>query len=74
MGPTYCPASDWGKLQMADHLLVDRLDTLREMAAEARSGATRATSPEMRDGYEQLAKSWDELIREIEAAIAPGKR
>jgi hypothetical protein len=53
---------------------VDRLDTFREMAAEARNGATRATSPEMRDGYEQLAKSWDELIREIEAAIAPGKR
>ena len=59
---------------MADHPLSDRLDTFREMAAEARRGATRGTSPEMREEYEQLAKSWDKLISEIVGAMESGKR
>jgi hypothetical protein len=43
-------------------------DTFRQKAAEAQD-AERATSSEMRDGYEQLAKHWDELISEIVAVI-----
>jgi Ribonuclease G/E len=59
---------------MADHPLADRLDSFRKMGAEARRDAERAKSAEMKDGYEQLAKSWDQLIGEIEAAMKPGKR
>jgi hypothetical protein len=62
MAPRYCPGRDWGQLQMADHQLRDRLDVFREMAAEARADASRASNPEMKAGYEQLAQSWDQLI------------
>ena len=44
------------------------------MAVEARRDGARAPSSEMRDGYEQLAKSWDLLINEIVAAIESNKR
>ena len=54
---------------MAKHPLADRLGLLREMAAEARKDAARATSAEMKAGYERLASSWDELIREIDSPI-----
>lgn len=59
---------------MADHPLADRLVTFRKMAAEANSGAIHATSPEMKEGYEQLAKSWDLLISEIAATMESDKR
>jgi hypothetical protein len=59
---------------MADYPLADRLDDFRKMAAEARRGAARATSSEMRDGYEHLAQAWEELIGEIVAAIESDKR
>ncbi len=44
----------------------ERLRQFREMAAEARQSAAKASNPEMRAGYEQLAAAWDLLIREIE--------
>jgi Ribonuclease G/E len=47
--------------------LVGRLPEFKQMAAEARRDAARATTPEMKRGYEQLAQSWDQLIQEIEA-------
>jgi hypothetical protein len=50
---------------MADHPLAARLGDFRKMAAEARRDAERATSTDMRLGYEQL-------ISEIEAAMASG--
>ena len=46
----------------------ERLRQFRELAGEARISAVNATSPEMRAGYERLAKAWDHLIREIERA------
>jgi Ribonuclease G/E len=36
------------------------------MAAEARQAASGATSPERRRAYEELAESWEQLLREIE--------
>jgi hypothetical protein len=59
---------------MADHPLAGRLAVFREMAVEARMDASRASNPEMKAGYEQLAQSWDQLISEIEAAMKPRKR
>jgi hypothetical protein len=59
---------------MADCPLANRLDTLRKMAAEARQQATRATSAEMRQEYQSLAESWDELLAEIVTASETGKR
>ena len=59
---------------MADNPLVTRLVTFREMAAEVRRDAERATSAEMQEGYKRLAESWDQLISEIEQAIESGKR
>ena len=50
------------------------IDEYRKMAAEARAHAVSATSAEMKAGYEHLAKSWDQLIGEIEKAIQSGKR
>ena len=55
---------------MSSHPLAGRLDMFREMAAEARKDAAHAASPEMKDAYEHLAKSWDLLIGEISAAMA----
>jgi hypothetical protein len=40
----------------------------REMAAEARKDAAHAASAEVKDAYERLARSWDQLIGEISAA------
>jgi hypothetical protein len=59
---------------MAEHPLADRLGVFREMAAEARADAARATTPEMIAAYEALTKSWDQQIGEIEAAMKLGKR
>jgi len=47
--------------------VAQRLREFKQMAAEARKAAGRAATPEMRRGYEQLAQSWDQLIREIES-------
>ena len=65
---------DDGQLQMTDHPLADRLGAFREMAAEAHAGAARATTPEMIAAYEDLAKSWDQLINEIAAIGESDKR
>ena len=54
--------------------LVDRLGVFRERADEARRDAARSASPEARLGYECLAKSWDELISEIVAAMDVSER
>lgn len=43
-----------------------RLRTFRQMAADARRLAARSTNPEMCRGFEQLAKAWELLIRELE--------
>jgi hypothetical protein len=59
---------------MAGHPLADRLGVFREMASDARRRAARAASGEMRLGYENLARSWDQLIGEIEAAMTLDKR
>jgi Ribonuclease G/E len=50
------------------HSLADRLDKFREMAAGARESAQRATTDEMRQDYQTLAESWDQLIKEIESS------
>jgi hypothetical protein len=64
----------WGNLQMSGHCLAGRLDMFREMAAEVRKDAARAASAEMKDGYERLSRSWDELIGEISAAMSENER
>ena len=53
---------------MSGHALVEQLTVFREMAAEAKREAERATIPELRDAYEQLASSWNERIGEIVTA------
>jgi hypothetical protein len=60
--------------QMADHPLADRLDTYRKMAAQAHQDAASASSPQWRIGYERIADTWEELVREIVAAIESDKR
>jgi hypothetical protein len=59
---------------MAEHPLADRLDTFRKMAAQAHQDAVSASSPQWRIGYERIADSWEELIREIVAAMKSDKR
>ena len=49
------------------HPLADRLDKFREMAAAARESAKRATNDDMRQDYQTLADSWEQLIKEIES-------
>jgi hypothetical protein len=46
----------------------------REMAAEARKDAARPASAEMKDAYERLARSWDQLIGEISAAMVASEK
>ena len=58
---------------MAGHPLAGRLGMFPELAAEARKDAARASSAEMKDGYDRLVKSWDQLISVIEAAIESEK-
>jgi hypothetical protein len=58
---------------MADHPS-RRLAEFRGMAADAHQSAASATSAERKLAYEELARSWDQLIREIEQAIESGKR
>jgi hypothetical protein len=62
-----------GQLSMSGHPLADRLDMFREMAAEARKDAAGTAPGEMKDAYEHLASSWDQLIDEISAATASEK-
>jgi hypothetical protein len=69
----FCSVERMGQSQMADHPLAGRLAMFREMAAEARKDAARATSADMKLGYERLVESWDQLISEIEAAIESEK-
>jgi hypothetical protein len=57
---------------MADHALARRLGEFRQMAADAHKHAASATSTELKVSYEELARSWDQLVREIEEAMASG--
>jgi hypothetical protein len=57
---------------MNDNPLADRLPRFRQMAAEARQAASDATSPDRRRDYEELAESWEQLLREIEARQGSG--
>lgn len=50
------------------HLLADRLTSFHEMAAEAQAAALHAKSPQDRRSFEELAASFAQLIKEIEAA------
>ena len=50
------------------HPLADRLATFRALAAEARESARRAASDKMRQDYQVLAESWEQLIKEIEGS------
>jgi len=43
-----------------------RLERFRAMAAEAEASARSAKNPKERQEYENLARAWDELIREME--------
>ena len=54
---------------MNDKVLADCLPRFREMAAEAQQAAFRATSPETKRAYEELAQAWNQLLREIEDAV-----
>jgi hypothetical protein len=45
--------------------IAERLPKFREMAAEAKRAASSASNPELRKAYEDLARSWDQLIAEI---------
>ena len=38
------------------------------MAAEAEQASERATSPETKHAYEELAQAWKQLLKEIEEA------
>ena len=58
----------------ANHPLADRLGVFRQMAAEARRDAAHAASSEARLDYDRLARSWDELIYEIVAAMDANER
>jgi hypothetical protein len=51
---------------MNDNPLADHMPRFREMAVEARQGATRASSAEARRAYEELAEAWDQLLKEID--------
>jgi hypothetical protein len=44
------------------------------MAADAHEHAASATSTELKIAYEGLARSWDQLVREIEQAIESDTR
>jgi hypothetical protein len=50
------------------HPLADRLATFRQTAAEARELAQRATTDKVRQDYQALADSWEQLIKEIEGS------
>jgi len=46
--------------------IAERLPQFRQMAAEAKNAALAASNPELRKAYENLARSWDQLIDEID--------
>ena len=72
MVEVYADARLVGRVKQGDkpltlnHPLGHLLQQFRGMAAEARRDAARADSPEMQAAYAQLAKSWEELLGEIE--------
>ena len=51
---------------MKDNTLADRLPRFRQLAAEARQAVSSAKSPEKKRAYEELAESWEQLLKEIE--------
>ena len=61
-------------LRTANHPLADRIGPFRQMADEARRDAASAASSEARLDHERLARSWEELIGEITAAMDADKR
>ena len=44
----------------------ERLTRFRQMAGEARQSGVQAVTAELRQGYEQLAAAWEQIIHEIE--------
>lgn len=48
------------------HTLAARIDEFRAWAEEAKMAAQRATTATLRQDYEELARSWEKLIGEIE--------
>ena len=44
----------------------ERLIRFRQMAGEARQSAAQAVTAELRQGYQQLAAAWEQIIHEIE--------
>jgi hypothetical protein len=51
--------------QRPEHPIAERIPKFREMAADAKRAASAASNPELRKAYEDLARSWDQLIAEI---------
>ena len=52
--------------------LSDKLREYREMAAEAWKAAKQAATPEIKRSHEELARAWEQLIKEIELLIRGG--
>ena len=50
-----------------DAKFAHKLREYREFAAQAHKAASEATTFEMRQAQEELARSWELLIKEIEA-------
>jgi Ribonuclease G/E len=48
-----------------EHSIIERLPKFHEMAADAKRAASEASNPELRKAYEDLARSWEQLISEI---------
>ena len=52
--------------------LSQKLHEYREMAASAKKAAENATTPGMKRSHEELARSWEQLILEVEFLIRGG--
>ena len=57
--------------------IAEKLPQMRVLAAEARQAALHASTSELRQAYEEIARSWEQLFKEIEATepfgMASGK-
>jgi hypothetical protein len=52
--------------------LAQKLRQYRQTSAETWKSASQAKTPELRLALEDVAKSWDQLIREIESLLRSG--
>jgi Ribonuclease G/E len=48
-----------------EHSIAERLPKFQEMAADAKRAASETSNPELQKAYEDLARSWEQLIVEI---------